>query len=154
MTKRTAFSLCGIVMLLAMLAVNGCQPSSGREGIHVMFDGPPKIYHTEVYFRGQVIGKIQDQQGGKGPVTKVTVEIDPKLMQYAGQHWAFYVDSGRLTAGALNTAGQPLGPGDRVSGFRSKTDLTWFKIKTVLSHRIAKANRRAEKLYLRYTQSG
>jgi hypothetical protein len=154
MTNKTAFTLYGVVILLTLLAVNGCQPSGGREGIHVMFDGVPKISHTEVYYRGRVIGKIHDQQGSSGPVTKVTVEIDPRSMQYAGRHWAFYVDSGRLTAEALNVTGQTLGPGDRVSGFRSKKDLTWFKIKTMLSHRGAKAKRRAEKLYLRYTQSG
>ena len=154
MPKKSPFILFGIVMLITAFGMGGCQPTTGQDGIHVMFDGTPKIYHSEVYSHGRVIGKILNQQGTNGSVSNVTITIDPKVLQHAGQHWAFYVDGGRLTAGVLNTMGQPIAPGDRLCGFHSKAGLNWFKIKTLLSHRIAEANRRAQKLYLRYTQSG
>ena len=154
MPKTSALTLYGILLLFTAFGMGGCQPSTGQKGIHVMFDGMPKIYHTDVYYHGRSIGKVLDQQGSSGAVGNVIITLDSELMRHAGQHWAFYVDGGRLTASALSSTGHSLKPGDRVCGFHSKAELTWFKIKSLLSHRIAKANRRAQKLFLRYTQSG
>lgn len=154
MNKIVRAAFCGGFTLFLILAVNGCQTSSSQEGIHVMFDGIPKIYHDQIYFHNQVVGSVQEKQGGNGSVTKVTIRIDPKFEQQSGRHWAFYVDNGRLIAEKLSSFGDPIGPGDRVCGFHSKMDFTWFKVRTLLSHRISKANRRAEKLYLKFTQSG
>ena len=145
---------CGIFALFLLLTVNGCQTRSAQEGIHVMFDGAPKIYHHQVYFHGRVVGHIIDPVEGNGPVAKVNIQIDPEFREDSGQHWAFYVHNGRLAVGRLNSSGQPLMAGDRVCGFHSKSELSWFKVKTLLSHRISKANRRADKLYQRFAQAG
>jgi hypothetical protein len=112
-----------------------------------MFDGTPKIYNSQVYYHGQVVGQIQDQQKGNGAVTMVTVRIDPQFEHYSGRHWVFYADSGRLTAGKLVSTGAQIKSGDRVCGFHSKAAFRWFKVKTLLGDRVSKAERQADKLY-------
>lgn len=154
MQKKNGVAFCGVFALILIFSLNGCQSQSNQEGIHVMFDRAPKIYQDQVYFHGQTVGKIMEKQGGNGPVAMVNIQIDPKFKENAGQHWAFYVESGRLTVGRLNSSGHPLKNGDRVCGFQSKSGFTWFKVKTLLAHRIAKANRRADKLYQRFIQAG
>lgn len=144
----------GVFALLLIVALNGCQTYSTKDGIHVMFNGVPKIYHDQVYFHGQVVGKIVDKQVQNGPVAKVNIQIDSNFREDSGRHWAFYVANGRLTVGRLNSSGRPLTAGDRVCGFHSKSDFTWFKVRTLLGPRISKANRRADKLYERFAQAG
>lgn len=154
MQKKVDGTFCGVLVLFLIFAVSGCQTHSTQDGIHVMFDGAPKIYYDQVYFHSQVVGKIIDKQGQDGPVTRVNIQIESKFQENSGQHWAFYVDNGRLTVGRLTISGQPLKAGDRVCGFHSKTNFTWFKVKTLLGHRISKASRRADKLYQRFAQIG
>jgi hypothetical protein len=154
MQKKVGGVFYGVFALLLIFTANGCQTQSSQDGIHVMFDGVPKIYHDQVYFHGQVVGKIMDKKGQNGPVAKINIQIDSKFKEDAGRHWSFYVDNGRLTVGRLNSSGQPLAVGDRVCGFHSKSDFTWFKVKTLLGHRISKAHRRADKLYQRFAQAG
>ena len=154
MQRKVGGAFCGIFALVFVLAAIGCQTQSNQDGIHVMFDGAPKIYYDQVYFHGQVAGKILDNQGQDGPVTMVNVQIESKFKENSGQHWAFYVDNGRLTIGRLTSSGQPLKAGDRVCGFHSKSAFNWFKVKTLLGHRISKASRRADKLYQRFAQAG
>ncbi|MEJ2158467.1 MAG: hypothetical protein P8X96_24345 [Desulfobacteraceae bacterium] len=142
-----------IITLMVFAGIVGCQPSGG-EGIHVMFKGVPKIHHTEVYHNGRVVGSILEQATDSNGASQVTIRIDPEFRPYAGHHWAFYVDMGRLTAGRLNSSGEPLQPGDLMCGFHSKAAFNWFKVKTLLRDRIAEAGRRAEKLHFRFTRSG
>ena len=150
---RTCRALvCGILAVFWVSAFGGCQKASTSEGIHVMFEGKPKLYYSEVYFRGQVVGAVQDQ-ASNGSASRITVQIDPRFEQHAGQHWAFYVDKGRLTADRLTSSGEPVAAGDPMCGFNSKAAFNWFKVKTILSDRIAEANRRAQKLYQRFAQS-
>lgn len=154
MQKKVGGAFCGVFALFFIFTVTGCQTHSTQDGIHVMFDGAPKIYYDEVYFYDQVAGKILDKQGQDGPVAMINVQIESKFQEDSGQHWAFYIDNGRLTVGRLTSSGQPLKAGDRACGFHSKTDFTWFKVKTLLGHRISKASRRADKLYQRFAQAG
>jgi hypothetical protein len=154
MQKRVGRAFCGVFAFFLIFSINGCQTDSNQDGILVMFDGVPKIYHEQVYYHGQVVGKIVDKQGQNGPVSKVNIQIDSKFKGLSGQHWVFYVDNGRLTVGRLSSSGQPLKAGDRVCGFHSKAEFAWFKIKTLLGHRISKANRRADKLHQRFALSG
>lgn len=143
----------GLITLFVISCVLNCHGSNSSEGIHVMFDGTPKIYHSQVFYHGQVVGQIQDQQIGNGSVTKVTIRIDPKFEQYSGRHWVFYTDSGRLTAGRLVSSGEPIVSGDRVCGFHSKAAFHWFKVKTLLSDRVSKAERQADKRYRKFNPS-
>lgn len=153
MFKASRIFLYLPVLLAAILMGTGCQNADDQEGIHVMFEGTPKIYHPGVVFHGLIIGEIQDQQLGRGRVSKITIRIDPQFFPYAGRHWAFYVENGRLKAGKINNTGNSIKAGDLVCGFTSKAAFTWFKIKTLLNNRIAKANRRANKLYMQFQQS-
>ena len=143
-----------LIIQLILAFAFGCQGVDSREGFHVMFKGVPKIYHTQVYHRSQIIGSIQSTEAINSGTSMVTIRIDPEFQQYAGQHWAFYVQSGRLTAGKLNSSGQPFQAGDPMCGFLSKSAFNWFKVKTLLSDRISQAGRRAEKLHRRFTESG
>lgn len=144
-----------MAIAVAMVAgVAGCQNTSGDGGIQVMFSGVPKIHHPDVYHHGRVVGSILEQSTVKSGASMVTIRITSDYKQHAGHHWAFYVDMGRLTAGKLNSSGHPVNAGDRMCGFQSKAAFNWFKVKTLLSDRVAKAGRRAEKLYRRFNQSG
>lgn len=153
MNKFRSIAL-GMMALMGIAGVIGCQNTAGGEGIYVMFKGAPNIYHTAVYHRGRVVGSILEQSTSDGGASQVTIRIAPDYARYAGHHWAFYVENGRLTAGKLNSSGKSVEPGDRMCGFHSKTAFVWFKVKTLLSDRVSKAGRRAEKLHRRFTTSG
>jgi len=153
MSRRYKKVISSILVLLWVSLCSSCQPSQSQEGIHVMFEGEPKIYHPEVFFHGRAVGEIQAKVMGNGFVSRITIHIDPQYEQYAGRHWVFYVDNGRLTAGRINGTGEPIRAGDRVCGFQSKAAFQWFKVKTLLSDRISTANRRADKLFQRFSQS-
>ena len=153
MAKKVKYIAVAVMVLVAVAVAAGCQNTSG-EGIHVMFKGIPKIHHAEVYHHGRVVGSIVDHSTVHGGASMVTIRISPDYKQHAGQHWAFYVDMGRLTAGRLNSSGNPLKTGDRLCGFHSKSAFNWFKVKTLLVDRISAAGRRAEKLHRRFNQSG
>jgi hypothetical protein len=150
MHKTIKMMVHGVITLFVISSVFSCQGANKKEGIHVMFDGTPKIYHSQVFYHGQVVGQIQDQQIGDGSVAKVTIRIDPQFKQYFGRHWIFYAESGRLTAGKLVSSGEPMESGDRVCGFHSKAAFHWFKVKTLLSDRVSKAERQADKLYRKF----
>lgn len=151
--RHIVLSMIALMVFAGFTGFIGCQ-FSGGDGIHVMFKGVPKIHHNEVYHRGRVVGSILEQVTGNNGASKVTIRIDPDYREQAGNHWAFYVDMGRLTAGRLNRSGKPLQPGDLICGFQSKAAFNWFKVKTLLSDRISEAERRAEKLHLRFAQTG
>jgi hypothetical protein len=154
MGKRRYPVVVVVIALMVFASVFGCQMNSGDQGIHVMFKGVPRIDQKEVYYNGRVVGSILEQSADHNGASKVTIRIDPDYRQYAGHHWAFYPQMGRLTAARMKTAGPPLQPGDIMCGFQSKSAFNWFKLKTLLSNRISEAGRRAEKLNLQFSQSG
>lgn len=143
-----------VLISFALIGLSGCQGTDKSDGLRVMFASSPKIYYSEVYHRGRIIGAINSTDTTPGGTSMVTIRIAPEYEKYAGRHWAFYVDRGRLTAGKLNSSGQPVRSGDRLCGFLSKSAFNWFKVKTLLSDRISQAGRRAEKLHHRFAQSG
>lgn len=154
MNKIVRGCLMSVLSLVLLAAAAGCQGRSGKEGVYVMFEGNPGIYHNEVYYRGRIVGTIQNKEIKNGTTGRIAIKIDPDYRQYAGQHWAFYVDHGRLIADRLNSSGKSIQPGDTMCGFSSKSAFTWFKVKTLLGNRVLKAHRRAEKLNRRFVNSG
>ena len=118
--------------------------------IEVMFADNPRVYKENIYYQGVAIGQIIGQTAGHGSVYKVTVRLVPEYRKEAGRHWVFYADNGALNASKISPAGQPLGAGDKVCGFDSKAALNWFKLKTLLSDRVYKANRMANELSRRF----
>ena len=115
-----------------------------------MFEGNPRIYKQDVYFRGRTIGQILDQKVGGGSVYKITIRLLPEFARTAGKNWVFFADHGRLHASRISATGQPLAAGDKACGFSSKAGLTWFKFKTLLNDRVYKANQKAENLSRRF----
>ena len=109
-----------------------------------------RIYKQDVYYHGLIIGQILGQKTGKGSVCKVTIRLAPEYEKEAGKHWVFYADNGSLNASRISTAGQQLTAGDKICGFGSKSALNWFKLKTLLSDRVYKANQMAEELSRRF----
>jgi hypothetical protein len=138
-------------MVMALLGLMGCSPMvSSQEGIDVMFQGNPMIYKQDVYYHGQIIGQIVTQEAGNGSVYKVTIRLASGFDKEAGKHWVFYADNGGLNASKISVAGQPLTAGDKICGFGSKAALNWFKLKTLLTDRVYKANQIADTLSRRF----
>lgn len=86
---------------------------------------------------GQYIGFASQQ---------VVIQLSPDALQTLGSP-VFYVDRGRLEAERLDCLSSPLEKGALLCGLASKTELNWFKFKTVLRDRMAAARQRA--LFLR-----
>jgi hypothetical protein len=148
---RKALKKHAVTLLIILLfMVQGCQINGGQKGIHVYFEQQPGYYQENVYWFGQVIGKIVDSQVGTGAVTRITVQLDPSFKDRAGKNWAFYMDSGRLTAGQLSPNRKPLQAGESISGFNSRAAFNWFKFKTLLNDRVGRSQRRADRLRLRF----
>ena len=140
-----------IALVMALIGLMGCSPMvASQEGIDVMFEGNPRIYKQDVYYRGQVIGQILNQEEGNGSVYKVSIRLVPEYDKEAGKHWVFYADNGGLNASKISAGGQPLTKGDKICGFSSKAALNWFKLKTLLSDRVYKANQIAGALSRRF----
>lgn len=153
MHKTIKSMVHGVITLFMICCVFNCQGPDSSKGIHVMFDGGPGIYHSQVFYHGQVVGRIQGRQIRNGSVAMVTIRIDPRFKQYSGRHWVFYADNGRLTAERLVGSGEPIESGDRLCGFHSKAAFHWFKVKTLLSDRVSKAKRLADKRYRKFNHS-
>ena len=138
-------------MVVALIGLMGCSPMvSSQEGIDVMFERNPRIYKQDVYYHGHIIGHILDQKAGNASVYKVTIRLVSEYDQLAGKHWVFYAENGGLNASKISAAGQPLTAGDKICGFGSKAALNWFKLKTLLTDRVYKANQIADALSRRF----
>jgi hypothetical protein len=151
MNVRVMRLFWAIGLVLFYLGSAGCsQSGSNQEGIQVLFEQNPRIYKTEVYYFGQVIGEVVDQKSGNGSVYKVVIRLVSAYAKDIGRHWVFYVENGCLNAATLNASGQPLAAGARLCGFDSKAALNWFKFRTLLTDRVYKATQKAESLSRRF----
>ena len=140
-----------VALMVIFIGLIGCNPMTSRqEGINVMFEDNPRIYKQDVYYHGKTVGHVLNQTAGGGSVYKVTIRLLPEYGKEAGRHWVFYADNGALNASRISAAGQPLTAGDKACGFGSKAAFNWFKLKTLLSDRVYKANQKAEALYRRF----
>ncbi len=144
--RMQLFGTLGLVLLWLV----GCDAASSKPDVEVMFDGRPNIAQPQVYFANRVVGNITSRQMGKGSVEMMTIDLAPEFKKHIGRHWVFYVDNGLVRAARIGSAAKPLSEDARLCGFRSKSDLNWFKFKTLLSDRVYKASLRAEMLYRRY----
>ena len=151
MNARVMRFFFAVGLALFYLGAAGCsQSGSGQEGIQVMFERNPRIYKTEIYYFGQVIGEVIDQKPGNGAAYKVVVRLNSDYAKDVGQHWVLYADNGCLNAATLYVSGQPLAAGGKLCGFDSKAALNWFKFKTLLTDRVYKATQKAELLSRRF----
>ncbi len=137
------------VSAILIFFLGGCNLSAPDQGIIVMFEGLPNLYTDTVYYNGVAIGQITSQEE-QSAVAKVTISLAPEFEKQAGQHMAFYAAGGSLIAAKLHNFGKPLASGDKLCGFTSKAAFNWFKFKTLLNDRVAKAIQQAEELYSRF----
>jgi hypothetical protein len=144
--RMQLFCAVGLVFLLLI----GCDAASSKQDLQVMFEGRTTITQPEVYYANKVVGKITSRQKGRASVEMITIDLAPEFKKRIGSHWVFFIDSGRIQAARIGSADKPLSADVRLSGFRSKSALNWFKFKTLLSDRVYKASLRAEMLYHRY----
>jgi len=149
MRRTTSFYIFALSVVL-FIAFQGCQNNKNRQGIHVFFESPPSFYQQDVYWFGQAVGKIVDQQVGRSSVARITVQLDPQFEKRIGKNWAFFVEQGRLTACQLSLSGDTFAAGDNACGFNSKAALNWFKLKTLLNDRVGAAMRKADRLQMRF----
>ena len=138
-----------LVTLLVYVVATGCAPKDKQDGYAVLFDGQIHLYDDGVYYTGNQVGSIQSKQAGEGGITRLTIALSPDFVADTGNNLALYVHAGRLEVAKLQTLGQVLEKDALLCGFVSKSELTWFKIKTLLNDRIKAAQIRAAALQAR-----
>lgn len=146
MRLRTRFSITLIIAAVAF----GCAPQVKQDGNAVLFDGIINLYEEGVYFGGERVGSIQSREIAGG-ITKLIIRLSPDFVAQTGNNLALYIHAGRLEAAMLQRIGQTLGKDALLCGFASKSELNWFKIKTLLNDRIDAAQKRAAALQMRFS---
>ena len=139
-----------VALLIVAFAV-GCAPQGKQEGYAVLFDGMVNIYEDAIYFNGNEVGRVLTKEVGGAGTTKLTVALSPELVAGTGNNLALYAHAGRLEATTLQRMGQALEKDAPLCGFISKSELNWFKIKTLLNDRINAAKKRAAALQAQFS---
>lgn len=143
-----------VALIIAILAAGCSQGVKNDSGVYVMFDGRPNLSSDHhVYYNGFTVGEIKAVEFKGSTITRMTIAIAPQYKNRVDDHWAFYVDRGRLLAVRLKGGGAPLRDGDKLCGFKTSTAYHWFKFKTLLSDRAYKAGKRANHLFARFEYS-
>jgi len=140
----------GFTMTLLIVALTvGCAPQGKQDGYAVLFDGMVNIFEDGIYFNGKEVGGVLSKVENTSGVTTLSVSLSPEFVAEIGNNIAFYAHAGRLEATRLQRMGQALKKGEPLCGFISKSELNWFKIKTLLNDRINAAKKRAATLQAR-----
>jgi len=114
-------------MLLAVMTTAGCQMNTAKKVYYVMFDKTPKIFDSQVYAMGVVIGDIATQEAGANNVYRVTVSIHAEHVDKIQDNLAAFVKNGHLEFVPIGVVGNPLPYESKILGFRSKVALMGFK---------------------------
>ncbi len=137
-----------VTLLIVALAV-GCAPQGKQAGYAVLFDGMVNIVEDNIYFNGKQVGAVLSKEDHPSGVTTLSIALSPEFVVEIGNNLALYAHAGRLEATRLQRMGQALERGMPLCGFISKSELNWFKIKTLLNDRINAAGKRAAALQAR-----
>ena len=116
-----------MAMLLVFMTIVGCQMSTAKKVYYVMFEKTPKIFDTQVYVMGGVIGDITAQEAGANNVYRVTVSIQPEHAEKMQDNLVAIVKNGHLELVQIGVVGNPLPYESKLLGFRSKVALMGFK---------------------------
>jgi hypothetical protein len=138
-----------VTLMIVALAV-GCAPQGKQDGYAVLFDGMVNIYDDAIYLNSSEVGAVLSTEAGGGGVTKITVTLSPELVAQSGDNLALYAHAGRLEVATLQRMGQALEKGAPLCGFTSKSQLNWFKVKTLLNDRVNAAKKRAASLLAKF----
>lgn len=139
-----------LVTLLIAVAATGCAPKTSVDGYVVMFEGPLSLSDQDVYFTGVKVGTIVSMETSASNVTRVVVSPDSDFKDQIGADIVLYAHAGRLEVSKLKNISEPLETGMPLCGFSSKSELSWFKFKTLLSDRVSAARKHALELQARF----
>jgi hypothetical protein len=144
---RRSILFFGMICVLMTIGACTAPVSENKEGgFAVLFDGTPLLSDEKIYYFGAPIGQITATIPAVNQVTQLIVRLQPEFATQVGDNLVFFAHAGRLEAVTLAKMFRPLQNGATLSGFTSKTDLRWFKLKTLLRDRVSAAGRRAEQL--------
>ena len=132
---------------LIILLLSACTRSSPDQVYYVMFEGPPQIFDTGVYFRGERIGEVLSVESGDPLAHRVTIAVPEASRQLVQTRSAFLVSAGRLNLTELAAYGEPLPLGSSILGFRGKGDLIGFRLKHLMQPLPAAAMQKAARLH-------
>lgn len=136
-----------VEMLLMLLAMAGCQMSTAKKVYYVMFEKTPKIFDTQVYAMGVVIGDIAAQEAGASNVYRVTVSIRPEHTEKMQDNLVAFVKNGHLEFAPIGVVGNALPYESKILGFRSKVALMAFKFSNSSAMLPRAAAEKANQLY-------
>lgn len=139
-------SLLMLLIVVIMTSLSGCASKSFQEGTEVMFKGPLFVNNDGVYFNGMSVGTIKSVDTDSANITKVVIVAQSDFKNQLGDRFVVYAHAGRLEMDALKSFGNPLDTGMPLCGFSSKSELRWFKFKTLLKDPVAAARERAQAL--------
>jgi hypothetical protein len=144
---RRSILFFGLVCVWVTIGACAAPVSENKEGgLAVLFDGAPLLSDEKIYYYGAPVGQITATIRAENQVTQLTVRLQPEFAAQVGDNLAFFAHAGRLEAVTLAKMFRPLQKGATLSGFTSRADLRWFKLKTLLRDRAAAAARRAGQL--------
>jgi hypothetical protein len=132
--------------LLIAVSVVGCSQNS-PQAYYVMFEKPPNLFDTGVYFQGETIGNIKSRDTSPLQVTRVAISPLPEYREQFKTNSVFFVQSGRLHLAAVETMGEPVPPGAVFLGCPSPLALKWFRAKTAFSDTARAAAEQARRLF-------
>ncbi len=141
-----------LLTLLIVVVATGCAPKTSGEGYVAMFDGPVSVADQDVYFTGVKVGTIAAMETSASNVTRVVISPLSEFKAQIGAHLVLYAHAGRLEVSRLKSIAEPLEEGMPLCGFATKSELRWFKFKTLLSNRVSAAQKRALSLSARFGQ--
>lgn len=138
------------MLALWLLVPLGCQKEIKNQ-YYIFISDTPEIAQPDVYRNGDKIGQIASREFGPDGATRLTIEIDKEFLGSMTDNVVFFVSKGQLNYETIEPAGQPLQPGASFLGFKSKTGLFWFKVRTVLNRRSVAAAMEAEKILKKHS---
>ena len=140
---KRACALAALVLLL----ISGCNLSSQDPVYHVMFEDPPRLFDSGVYFQGERIGEIVSRETGDSMVHKVTISVSEPYRERIQSRTVSFVSSGMLQYASLAAFGDPLPLGSPVLGFRSKGALLAFRLSNLMQPLPTAAGQEAARLF-------
>ena len=141
----------GFIVALIITAVCGCAQNATQNGYTVMFDGSLYLSDQGVYYNGMQVGTVQSVDTKGANVTRVLISPNSDFADQVSNNLVLYAHAGRLHVDKLASLGNTISHDVPLSGFVSKSDLNWFKFKTLLSDRVSAAKKRAVALQAQFS---
>jgi len=136
-------------IITGLLLLSGCSNDTAK-GHTVIFDDMPDVYNDQIYDAGVQVGRILEKHVSPTGLVRMVVILDDEWARKSSDNIAFYPRHGRLEVEHFRRYGQPLSKETVICGFASRSGLTWFNIRNVISDRGAEARQKARDLNARF----